>query len=262
MLLLEMRQLIEPGVHGVAAGVDGMDLANRAIAHPFVEKADGLERVALVAELADDAVLPGRAHQLTHLMDGMGQRFLAIDVLAPFDGGHRRHGVAMVGRRHHHGVDALFQLIEHLAKIAILLGLGEPVESFGGVLQVDVAQRDDVVARRNLVDVPGPLPAHAHAGDVDFFARRNLAAAGDDAARHDAQGRCRQGGGGEELTPGEIWLSVHVRVQVVTGPAYPDPIPEVKASHKAATFQPAGETAPNPATKTRLMPTSAKSKSH
>src|SRR5438034_11839079 len=32
-------------------------------------------------------------------VDGVGQRFLAIDMFAPFDGRHCRHGVTMIGSR-------------------------------------------------------------------------------------------------------------------------------------------------------------------
>ena len=57
MLLAQQGELFEAGVVRVAPGVDGVDGADRAVVDPLVELPDGGGRVALVAELGDDAVL-------------------------------------------------------------------------------------------------------------------------------------------------------------------------------------------------------------
>ena len=98
--------------------------------------------------------------RLADLADRMGQRLLAVDVLAAIDGGHRRHGVVVVGRADEDPVDILLHLVQHLAEIAELLGLGIPGQGLAGVTPIDVAQGDDVGAISCLdgVDVGAPWP--------------------------------------------------------------------------------------------------------
>ena len=94
--------------------------------------ADGVEGVPLVAHLRDDLVLLGGLHQLADLVDRVRQRLLAVDVLAALDGGHGGHRVGMVGRGDDDRVDLLVHLVEHLAEVAELLGLGIVLEGVGG----------------------------------------------------------------------------------------------------------------------------------
>ena len=125
LLLAQPRQHVESRVDRLAAAVDRVDVADRAILDPFAERANRIEGVALVAELGHDLVLLGRLHQGPDLADGMGQRLLAIDVLAPLDRRHRRHRVGVVRRADDHRVDLVAHLLEHLAIVLVHLGLGE-----------------------------------------------------------------------------------------------------------------------------------------
>ena len=87
--------------------------------------------MALVAHLRDDLVLPGGLGHGAAFGDRVGQRLLAVDVLALLHGRDGRDRVVMVGRGDHHGVDPLVQLVEHLAEVAEPLGLGIVLEAPG-----------------------------------------------------------------------------------------------------------------------------------
>ncbi len=79
------------------------------------------------------------AGHLAALMDAVGQRLFAEDVLAALHGGDGGDSVVVVGRGDHHGVDLLLQLVEHLAEIAKLLRLGMVVE---GAFDIVIAPID------------------------------------------------------------------------------------------------------------------------
>src|ERR1035437_7570167 len=85
VLFFQSWQVVETGIHCAAAGVDGMDVADGAVLDPLAEKTNRLEGMALVAQLSDYFVLLRGFHQLPHLVDRVGQRFLAIDRLLAFD---------------------------------------------------------------------------------------------------------------------------------------------------------------------------------
>ncbi len=125
LLLVQPRQLAQGGVVRRAAAVDRVDVADGPVPDPLAERADSIERVALVAQLRHDLVLLGRLHQGPDLGDGVGQRLLTVDVLASLDGRHRNHGVGVVGRPDDHRVDLLVHLVEHLAVVLVHLGVRE-----------------------------------------------------------------------------------------------------------------------------------------
>ncbi len=158
--------------------------------------------VALVAHLRNDLVFAGDLGHFAALVDGVGQRLLAVDVLAAFHSGDRGHRVVMVGRGHHDGVDLLVQLVEHLAEVAELRGLGMVVEGADDavVAPVDVAEGHDIVAAGHRAHVAPAHRADADAGDVQLLAGRRRAAAGHGVSRHD--GDRRHGGprGAQEFT--------------------------------------------------------------
>ena len=58
------------------------------------------------------------------------------------------HGVRVVGRADHHGVDPVANLVEHPAEVVECLGLGMALGGLAQVMLVDVAEGDDVLAAR------------------------------------------------------------------------------------------------------------------
>ena len=172
--------------------MDRVDVADGPIPDPFAERANRIERVALVAQLRHDLVLLGRLHQGADLADGVGQGLLAVDVLAPLDGRHRRHGVGVVGRADDHRVDLLVHLVEHLAEVLVHLGVRELRNRRALAMlrpQIDVAEGHDVGALGDLVDVVTASPAGADRGDVQFLAGRRLSLAPQHVPRHNRKGR-------------------------------------------------------------------------
>ena len=189
VLLAQMGQFVDAGVHCRASCMNGVDAADGAIPYPFTTIADRIKRVALIAQLGDHLVFLRGLHQFADLVHRVGQRFFAINVLAALDGGHRRHGVTMVRRGDHDRINLLFHRIEQFAKIAELFGGGKFPERLGGLLGVHVAQRDDVVIGGDRINIAGAHAADANAGDVQLLAGRSLAAAGQDVAWHNRERR-------------------------------------------------------------------------
>ena len=58
-------------------------------------------------------------------MDGLGERFLAINVFAHPHGHDAGEAMAVVGRRNRDGVNGLVHLLEHLPKVPVEFGLRE-----------------------------------------------------------------------------------------------------------------------------------------
>ena len=73
-------------------------LPDRAGVEPLLHQPQALFRVALVAHLRHDLVLPRGLGQRPGLADGARQRLLHVDVLAELHRGHRDHGVVVIGR--------------------------------------------------------------------------------------------------------------------------------------------------------------------
>src|SRR6516162_5666390 len=76
---------------------------------------------------------------------GACQRLLAVDMLARFHRRYRDVSMVVVGRRNHHGVDALFGF-QHLAIIFVAFGLWVFLENFSRIPPIDVAEGNDVLA--------------------------------------------------------------------------------------------------------------------
>ena len=68
--------------------------------------ADGTAGMALVAELSDDRVFAGGRLERADFVDGMGEGFLAVDMLAATHGFEGDDGVGVIGGADHDGVDA------------------------------------------------------------------------------------------------------------------------------------------------------------
>jgi len=78
-------------------------------------------------------------------MHRVGQRLLAVDVLAPLDGGHGDDRVQMVRCPDHYRIDVLVLLVQHLAKILVFFGIGVASERSACMSPVHIAQRHDVL---------------------------------------------------------------------------------------------------------------------
>jgi hypothetical protein len=102
-------------------------------------------------------------------VDRVGERLLAVDVLAAVQGPYVDEGVRVVGRGADDGVDVF--LVEALAPVDVGLGLRVGLGGLLEVVGVNIAQGDDVLAR-DLVQVAPAAPAHADAGDVELLAGR------------------------------------------------------------------------------------------
>ena len=107
--------------------------------------------------------------QQARLVDGVGQRFLDIDVFAGGHGLCGDDGVRMVGGGHHYGVGRLEQFVVHPAVVVVPLGCGIALEDVVGVFPVHVAQADDVLALEAL-EHRGAAASDADTQDVEFVA--------------------------------------------------------------------------------------------
>ncbi len=155
-------------------------------------------RMALVAHLAGDLVLPGGLGQHPRFVNRMGQGLLHVDVLAPPDSRQGDHGMGMVGRGHDHCVE-IFLLIEHDAEILVPLGLRILGKGPGGDGRVQVAKRRDVLVGA-VGQVVGAHAADADPRDVEFLARRRIAGTAQHVPGHDGDDRGGRGGPTQEVS--------------------------------------------------------------
>ena len=189
----------------VGPAVHLADRADGPGGDPFLHQPQPLFRVALVAHLGDDLVLPGGLGQRTRLADRPRERLLHVHVLAKLHRRHRDDRVIVVGGGDHDRVDVLLRL-EHLPEVLVHLRLRELLRNavlhqlgLRGFAGVAVAERDDVVALGHVHQV-----RRAHAvgvaddRDVDGVARR-LEAGAEHVARHDREAGGGGGGGRHEL---------------------------------------------------------------
>ena len=118
----------QPSTSAAAAGggpaVDLGHVADRAGPDILAEHANVLAAVPLVAQLRHDFAFAGRLHHEPDFADAVGQRLLAVDVLAQLHGHDRGQGVVMIGDGDEDGVDVLMDLVEHLAIVVELLDAG------------------------------------------------------------------------------------------------------------------------------------------
>src|SRR5207249_2904351 len=106
-------------------------------------------------------------------IDRPRQRLFAINVFAHANGSGGDDRVVVIRRADHDGLDALF-LVEHLAEILVLFRAGILLESLRGVIEVHVAQGDDVFTVE-LFEVPAALATDAYSSDVEFAVGRGFA---------------------------------------------------------------------------------------
>ena len=118
--------------------------ADRAVLEPLGHQPVALEGHALVSHLRGDLMLPRGLGQGTGLIDRVGERLLAVDVLSALDGRHRDDRVVMIRRAHDDRVDPLL-LVEHLAEVFVFRGPRILVEGVRRVAPIDVGQGHDVL---------------------------------------------------------------------------------------------------------------------
>ena len=143
------------------------DRADRPGRHEFHRPADAFRRRSLVARLGDHLVLRGRLPHHAGFLHGPSQRFLAIDVLAPFHGRHGRHGVRVIGRAHDAGVDVFVEFVQQAAKVLVAFGLRMLFEGLGSPAVMHVAQGHNGLAG-HVAEVTPTHPGHADRRDVQL----------------------------------------------------------------------------------------------
>jgi hypothetical protein len=84
---------------------------------------------------------------------GAGAGFLAVNVFAHFDGAHRNDGMGMVGRGHYNAVYGLIDFIQHLAEIAVTLGVRVTFERVRRALVIQVAQGEHIARLGQFIEV-------------------------------------------------------------------------------------------------------------
>jgi hypothetical protein len=100
----------------------------------------------------------------------VGQRLLAVDVLAQPHGSDRHDGVIVVGRGHQHRFDVGLLALQHLAPVGVPGGIGVLGERSRRPALVAVAQRHDAHAdRRDLLEVVCTAPACPDDGEAQGF---------------------------------------------------------------------------------------------
>ena len=116
----------------------------------------------------------------------------------------RRRRVVMVRRGDDDGVERPLH-VEHLAVVVVLLRVLHLLEGAGGVLLIDIADRDDVLAA-DTAHVAVPLAADTDAAHVELFVRRLALSFDAEVARPEA----RAGDRGRRLQEASTTLVLHV----------------------------------------------------
>jgi len=106
------------------------------------------------------------------------------------NGRHRNHGVQMVRRRDHDGIDVLLP-VEHLAIVCPFPGVRVLLEDPARIALVHVAQGHDVLAAA-FVQVPLPTTAKPDARDIELLARRDVPRTTEHMSRHERKRRHRR----------------------------------------------------------------------
>ena len=124
--------------------------------------------VDLSSHLGDEFVLAGDCCHQSGFVDAVGQRFLAVAMLAEFHRHHPGRGVDMIRGTDHDRVDLVVHLIEHRAEILIPLGRGEFLKGACCSALINITQGDDVLACYT-VHVGRAATANADAGNVQLL---------------------------------------------------------------------------------------------
>ena len=133
--------------------VDFGDIADRARPDDLGRHTVAFVREALVAHLRGHAVFRRRFHQQARFPRRPRQRLFHVDVLAVLHAGERHRGVHEIGNADGDGIDILAFLLEHDAEIFVLGLLVELLEIGGRARFIHVAERDDVLGLRGVVEI-------------------------------------------------------------------------------------------------------------
>ena len=188
----DVRGLLPVLERAIGPDVDLLDQAQVPAADDLGTAAEARIGRPLVAHLGAHLLLTGGLAHQPGLIDRVGQRLLAVHVLAHPHGRHGRDGVRVVGRRDDHGIQPRAQLVEQLAEVVVLLGLLVLLGLGVQPLLVDVAERDDPAVVGRLVRVAAPLAAHPDAGDVQGLVRPDAPRPAPTPLREDAETRDRR----------------------------------------------------------------------
>ena len=138
--VLESPRAVRPHVHLA-------DRTDDAGHQDFLDRAPRRRRVALVAHLRRQLrVLRRGLPNEPGFPDVVGERLLAVDVLAVRQRQVGRERVRVLGRRDHDGVEGV-RLVEHAPEVVELLRLREPLGRGVHRVLVHVAEDDDVLVR-------------------------------------------------------------------------------------------------------------------
>ena len=164
------------------AGLDDLDDATVVVAG-----------VDLSAHLSDAFLLCRGLGDQTRFLHRVRQRLLAEDVQTGTQGRKRRRRVHVVRRRYRHAVQPL--LLDQLAKIDVILRLGEGFLNVGNEAFVDVGVGDDLGAAG---DEGGPVrlthAAGADDAELEFVAGGGLLVVGGEPASPEPDGASRRAG--------------------------------------------------------------------
>ena len=143
----------------------------------------------------------GKLSQLPRFVKVMGQRLLAIDVLAQLQRAHGDRRVHVVGGGDIHRVYALAFLIEQLAPVLVDSCAGKVLLELGGAPQVHLGHGHQLhlLEFRELPDV---LPGHA-GGPEAGVAQHAAGRPGDQVARDEGRRQSSGAEGLKERTAGE-----------------------------------------------------------
>ena len=116
---------------------------------------------SLIAHLRGHFRLAGDLGHAAGFPQTVRQRLLAINSLPFFHGADRRRRVRVVGRAHRDGVDLSRHLVEQVAKVIKLLGVGKTLRGFGQFVFVDVANRHDLAQASGIVRIAVSFAPHS-----------------------------------------------------------------------------------------------------
>ena len=205
--------------------LDGVQLSNPTVADQFAGEARVGPRSLVASGLEHPPVPPDRVVDGFSFGDGVGQRFLAVDVLTGSGGRYRRQTVPVIRRADRNGVDGIVgqQLTEVVELGAILVFVLRVDDSRGAiaVVGVDVADRDHlhVAPIEECPHIARTLPAHADAAHYDPFAGRHRSAGAarrrwnDRRQARDTRGRNRHAL--DKVPPTDLFRVLHVHAPLL-----------------------------------------------
>ena len=166
------------------------DCADGSRPDGFGDETGAFAGLALVAHLGGDFGFGGNFGHHPGFVNGVGERFLAVDMFAKFHRSDADDRVVVIGSGNHDGIDVLL-LFEHFTVIGVEFGVREglcvAIESGA----INVAESDDVFTS-NGTNIAGTHSSSTYQSDVEFFAGRFLAGTAKNVARDDRE---RRGGG-------------------------------------------------------------------